>query len=57
MAVGFLGAYTTFSTFGYETFAMLRTDRVAAAAGYVALSVVGGLAAAAIGYTAGRAIA
>lgn len=57
VAVGLLGAYTTFSTFGYETFTLLRTGRTAHAAGYVALSLVGGVAATALGYAAGRAIA
>lgn len=52
-----LGAYTTFSTFGYETLTLLRTGRTAAAGGYVALSLVGGLAATALGYAAGRAVA
>jgi CrcB protein len=56
VAVGLLGAYTTFSTFSYETFTLLRTDRVGAAAGYVAVSLVGGLLAAAAGYAAGRAV-
>lgn len=55
VAVGFLGAYTTFSTFGYETLTLVRTDRVPAAAGYVALSLVGGMAATALGYATGRA--
>ncbi len=57
MAVGLLGAYTTFSTFGYETFTLIRADRLGVAAGYVAASVLGGLAATALGYTAGRALA
>ena len=57
VAVGLLGAYTTFSTFGYETFTLLRTDRVAAAIGYVGLSLVGGLVATGLGYVAGRAMA
>lgn len=56
IAVGLLGAFTTFSTFGYETFTMLRTDRVGDAALYVAASLVGGLAATALGYAAGRAL-
>jgi CrcB protein len=55
LAVGFLGAFTTFSTFTYETWTMLRTDRVPAAAAYVVSSVVLGLIAAALGYLAGRA--
>jgi CrcB protein len=56
VAVGFLGAYTTFSTFGYETFTLLRTDQAPSAAAYVAASLVGGLAATAAGYAAGRAL-
>ena len=56
VGVGLLGAYTTFSTFGYETFTLLRMGRTGAAFGYVALSLGGGLAATALGYVAGRAI-
>ena len=54
LAVGFLGAFTTFSTFGYETFTLVRTERASAAAVYVALSLVGGLGATALGYAVGR---
>jgi len=57
IAVGLLGGYTTFSTFGYETLTLLRTDRAAVAACYVALSLLGGLAATALGYVAGRGVA
>lgn len=57
VAVGLLGAYTTFSTFGYETLTLLQAGRTAAAGGYVTLSLVGGLAATALGYAAGRAVA
>jgi fluoride exporter len=57
VTVGFLGAYTTFSTFGYETFSLLRADRFGAAGAYVALSLLGGLGAAALGFVAGRAAA
>ena len=53
----FLGAFTTFSTFGYETQTLLRTDRAATAAAYVGASVIAGVAAAALGYAAGRSIA
>ncbi len=55
LAVGFLGAFTTFSTFGYETQTLLRTGRTSAAASYVVASVVLGVGAAALGYAAGRA--
>ena len=57
VAVGLLGGYTTFSTFGYETFTLMRTGQPAVAMVYVATSVVGGLVAAALGYLAGRAVA
>lgn len=57
VAVGVLGAYTTFSTFGFETFTLLRDDRLGAAGAYVALSLAGGLAATAAGYVLGRAVA
>jgi fluoride exporter len=56
IAVGFLGAFTTFSTFSSETQAMLRDDRLGTAAVYVTASVVGGVAMAALGYLGGRAI-
>ena len=57
IAVGFLGAYTTFSTFSYETYTLLRTDRLMTASVYVVASVVGGLLAAAAGYGAARRVA
>ena len=57
VSVGLLGAYTTFSTFGYETFTLLRTDRADEAALYMALSLAGGLAATALGYVVGKALA
>jgi CrcB protein len=54
VAVGLLGAFTTFSTFGYETFTFLRTDQIGKAASYVGLSLAAGLAATALGWAAGR---
>lgn len=56
LGIGFLGAFTTFSTFSSETQTMLREDRWGTAAAYVAASIVGGIAVAALGYLAGRAI-
>lgn len=53
VAVGFLGAFTTFSTFAFETTAMLRDGRGAMAITYVGASIVLGVFAAALGYVAG----
>ena len=50
LTVGFLGAFTTFSTFSVEAHTMLRDGRTLEAAAYVGLSVVGGLLAATAGY-------
>ena len=57
LAVGLIGAFTTFSTFGYETFTLLRTGREHLALGYVLLSLLGGVGATALGYVVGRAVA
>ena len=57
LAVGLLGGFTTFSTFSVDVFLDLDTGRVGEAIGYVAASVVLGVAAAAAGYFLGRAIA
>jgi fluoride exporter len=43
LGAGLLGAFTTFSTFGAETLALFREDRVSLALGNVALNVVAGL--------------
>lgn len=56
VGVGFLGGFTTFSTFGAETQSLVRDDRLGAAATYVALSVLLGVAAAYAGTTLGRAL-
>ncbi|MEY2460835.1 MAG: hypothetical protein QOG30_2665, partial [Acidimicrobiaceae bacterium] len=42
--------------FSYESYTLLRTDRVATATIYVAVSVVGGILAAALGYVTARAL-
>ena len=54
IAVGFLGAFTTYSTFSWELFDLGRTDRLAAAGGYLALSVIAGVVAAGLGYRLGE---
>jgi CrcB protein len=56
IGTGFLGAFTTFSTFSVETHTLLRDGRTASAAAYVGISVVGGICAAALGYAAARAL-
>lgn len=56
VATGFCGAYTTFSTFSAETFTLMRSGDHLVALGYVVLSVVAGLTAAAGAYTLGRLI-
>lgn len=49
VGTGFLGAYTTFSSFSYETLGLLRDDAPRAAAVNAFGSVAAGLVAAAIG--------
>lgn len=56
LAVGVLGAFTTFSTLTAETLALVRGGQVTRAAVYAAGSVVVGLAAVALGDLAGRAL-
>ncbi len=46
---GFLGSYTTFSTYGFDTLTMWRSKQVAATAFYWAGSAVFGLAAVLLG--------
>lgn len=49
LMVGFLGAFTTFSTFSLESIALLQQERWLAFGSYVGLSVVGCLLATAAG--------
>lgn len=42
--IGVLGGFTTFSTFGYEAFALLRDAEYFRAVAYVAIQVFAGLA-------------
>jgi fluoride exporter len=44
LLVGVLGGYTTFSTFGFETFELVRTARLGAAAANAAFQVLLGIA-------------
>ncbi len=56
LAVGFLGAYTTFSTFEFETGALLRDGEWMIAALNVVLSVFAGFAALKIGEVVAKTI-
>ena len=56
LGVGFLGAYTTYSTFSWELLTLGRADRLVAATLYLALSVVAGVVAAWGGYRLATAV-
>ncbi|HJV44650.1 MAG TPA: fluoride efflux transporter CrcB [Bacillota bacterium] len=51
---GFLGAYTTFSTFGYESIQMIQKGDMKRAVIYVSSSVILGILAASIGGLFGK---
>ena len=55
--IGFIGAYTTFSTFTLETWRLVEAGNVAAAIANIAGSVLLGMVAIVAGLTLGRAIA
>jgi CrcB protein len=54
LTVGFCGGYTTFSTFSYETAALMEDGEWTRAASYVALSVGLSLVTTFIGFAAAR---
>ena len=54
--IGFIGGYTTFSAFEYETFRLFQDGQMVSAMLNVALSVVIGFAGVWMGVVAGRAI-
>lgn len=56
LCVGFLGGFTTFSSFGYEAISLINQGKLLEALGYVGGSVLLGLVAAAIGVCIGRAL-
>ena len=55
LAVGFLGGYTTYSTFAVDVVQLARSGRGLLAGTYVLASVLGGLIAVVLGLVAGRA--
>ena len=56
LCAGFLGGFTTFSSFGYEALILLMEGRILAVLAYVGGSVVLGLLAAGAGVLCGRAV-
>ena len=56
VATGFLGAYTTYSTFAVETDLLTRNGHAGIALAYAAASLVGGFLAVWIGLSLGRAV-
>lgn len=56
LGTGLLGAYTTFSTFTFDTVTLSERGRVGAAAANIGASVLLGLGAAALGLLVGTAI-
>ena len=55
--IGFIGAYTTFSTFAFEAFRSVRSGDILLALLYVTLSICIGFVAVWLGILSGRALA
>jgi fluoride exporter len=56
LAVGFLGSFTTFSAFGYETWRMIEQNRFLAIGANVGLNVIAGIALVAVGLWLGKSL-
>jgi CrcB protein len=56
LLTGFMGAFTTFSTFAFETAKMMRSAQWMLAFGNISAQVILGIAALSVGVLAGRAI-
>ena len=56
LGVGFMGAFTTFSTFSYEAIALMEEGSYLLAIGYVSFSVIVGLLAAFFGMFLARVV-
>jgi fluoride exporter len=55
VGVGILGGFTTFSAFSLESFQMIERGQMMMAAGYALASVIGSIAALALGFAVARA--
>ncbi|MGD8331543.1 MAG: CrcB family protein, partial [Acidobacteriota bacterium] len=54
LLIGMLGGFTTFSTFGYETYELIRSGQMTAATANALLQVLVGIAGVWLGHSAAR---